>query len=116
MSVFLALIFVALITGVFFGLATSRGPHRLPGKASPPPPPELPAADQLPGADPSRAIAVDSPAVIDERAAREPCPVCGARVHCEHHRVEQVGDRRFRVAQVDCPRCGFARDVWFTLS
>ncbi|PRQ07707.1 hypothetical protein ENSA7_26970 [Enhygromyxa salina] len=77
--------------------------------------PELPPADQLPGGDPSRAIVVDSPAVIDRHAERWPCPVCNGSVRCEHHRAELIAGQRQRVARVHCPRCGFERDVYFVL-
>jgi hypothetical protein len=75
----------------------------------------LPAAETLPGGDPSRAIPVESPAVIERHAERWPCPVCRSSVKCESHRVEQIAGLRLRVADVRCPRCGFARDVYFVL-
>ncbi|KIG14874.1 hypothetical protein DB30_06256 [Enhygromyxa salina] len=77
--------------------------------------PELPAADQLPGGDPSRAIVVASPAVIDRHAERWPCPVCQGSVRCETHGAELIAGKRLRVARVRCPRCGFERDVYFAL-
>lgn len=102
---------LALLIGLFFGLGTDprnlRDLRRLP--------PALPPADTLPGGDPSRAIVVESPAVIERHAERWPCPVCRGSVRCTSHRVEHVADRRLRVAEVHCPRCGFARDVWFVL-
>ena len=80
-----------------------------------PRPPELPAASELPGADPSRAISVESPIVIDRYAERWPCPVCGSDVHCEPHQVRHIAQRRYRVAEPRCRRCGFTRAVYFEL-
>lgn len=77
--------------------------------------PELPPASELPGADPSRAIPVESPIVIERYAERGPCPVCGGDLHCEPHQVRHIAQRRYRVAQPRCRRCGFARAVYFEL-
>jgi rubredoxin len=107
----LALLAFALLAGLFYGLGSASPRRGLGALAAPP----LPAADQLPGGDPSRAIAVESPAVIEDHAERWPCPVCRGRVRCEHHRVELIAGRRLRVARVRCPRCGFERDVYFVL-
>gem|GEM_PF-2147746 len=111
-SMLLALVFFALLAGLFFGLGVPPGDRSLLGRAAPR---QLQAGRVLPGAGPDSAIEVRSPAVIEERAQRWPCPVCSDRVYCEHHRVEQVADRRYRVATATCRRCGHARDVWFFL-
>jgi hypothetical protein len=103
---------LALLVGLFYGLGSD--PRRM--RALPrTPTPALPSAMQLPGGDPGRAIAVDSPAVIDRHAERWPCPVCGSAVRCPSHRAEQIAGQRLRVAEVRCVRCGFARDVYFVL-
>jgi hypothetical protein len=102
---------LALLVGLFYGLGTDpRRTQALPGSAS-----ALPPAETLPGSDPSRAIPVESPAVIERHAERWPCPVCKSAVKCEAHRVEHLAGRRLRAAEICCPRCGFARDVWFVL-
>jgi rubredoxin len=102
---------LALLVGLFYGLGTEpRQPRALQ-----PPPPELPPAGRLPGGDPGRAIEIDSPAVVERHAERWPCPVCRSAVRCTGHRVEHLAGRRLRVAEVRCPRCGFARDVFFVL-
>jgi hypothetical protein len=103
---------LALLVGLFYGLGSEAG---RPNALRSPPTPALPAAQQLPGGDPSRAIAVESPAVIERHAERWPCPVCGSAVRCPSHRAEQLAGRRLRVAEVRCVRCGFARDVYFVL-
>jgi hypothetical protein len=113
---------LALLVGLFYGLGSDPRRKRL---LRPPPTPELsapvsgagelPAAQQLPGGDPGRAIVVDSPVVIEGHAERWPCPVCGSAVRCLSHRAEQLAGRRLRIAEVHCGRCGFARDVYFAL-
>jgi ribosomal protein S27AE len=103
---------LALLVGLFYGLGSDPRRKRL---LRPPPTPQLPSAQQLPGGDPGRAIVVDSPVVIERHAERWPCPVCGSAVRCLSHRAEQLAGRRLRIAEVHCGRCGFARDVYFAL-
>lgn len=112
MTWLLAIGAVIVLLGLFFGPgAQARDSPAL----GPSPPPSLPPVEQLPGGDPSRAIAVDSPAVIERHAERWPCPVCRSSVRCDQHRAELVAGQRQRVARVRCPRCGFERDVYFVL-
>ncbi|NVB42787.1 hypothetical protein G6O69_33505 [Pseudenhygromyxa sp. WMMC2535] len=113
MFTLLALVLAALLAGVFFGLGTPNRARAIEGGRGHAP--SLPPASALPGGDPSRAIEVESPAVIEGRARRSPCPVCGSAVRCVEHRAEVLADNRYRVARVKCPRCGFARDVWFVV-
>lgn len=75
----------------------------------------LPDAAELPGADPSRPIHVRSPAVIEGRAERWPCPVCEGDMRSQGQQVETLGGRRLRVVQLRCVRCGFARPAYFSL-
>ena len=106
-----ALVLIGL-SAVFLGRRPSSRTLTAPGgpaRAS------LLAARELPGGEPSRAIPVDSPIVIDRHAERWPCPVCGGAVRCEPHRVEHLEGARYRVARPCCPRCGFERDVYFVL-
>jgi len=74
-----------------------------------------PAQLGLPGSTPARAIEVPSPAVIESQASEDPCLACGARLHCEHHRVEVHDGQRVRVAELACRRCGFERAIYFVL-
>ncbi len=113
MIVLLALMLLALIAGLFYGLGSDPRRQAL---LQPPRPPALPSAEALPGGDPLRAIVVESPAVIEGHAERWPCPVCASEVRCVQHRAEQIADRRLRVARVRCPRCGFERDLFFALN
>ena len=108
-----ALMIMAMLAGLFYGLGTD--PRRRALRAPPTRPP-LPPAESLAGGDPLRAILVESPAVVERHAERWPCPVCKSPVRCVQHRAEQIADRRLRVAQVRCPRCGFERDVYFELA
>ena len=106
-----ALVLIGLIA-VFLGRRPSAWTltsPRDPARAS------LVAASELPGGEPSRAIPVDSPIVIDRHAERWPCPVCAGAVRCEPHRVEHHEGARYRVARPHCPRCGLERDVYFVL-
>jgi rubredoxin len=108
----LGLAALALLVGLFYGIGSD--PRRRQALRETPAR-ELPAAQQLPGGDPGRAIPIDSPAVIERHAERWPCPVCQSAVRCSSHRAEQLAGRRLRVAEVRCPRCGFTRDVYFSL-
>ncbi|PRP92199.1 hypothetical protein ENSA5_50470 [Enhygromyxa salina] len=114
MTVLLALLALALLSGLFYGLGGAARADPRPALGRDPVRP-LPPADQLPGADPGRAIAVDSPAVIEGHAERWPCPVCEGQVRCEQHRAETIAEQRLRIARVRCPRCGFERDLYFKL-
>ena len=118
MTILFALVIASLIAGLFYGLGSDPRPRRLATPDAPPalPPAELPDPHSLPGADPSAAIPVPSPAVVEHHAERWPCPVCASRVRAERHRAEIVAGRRLRVAEVHCPRCGFRRDVYFELT
>ena len=107
-----ALVVMAILAGLFYGFGTGS---RRPALERPPVRPPLPPAASLPGGDPLRPILVESPSVIERHAERWPCPVCDGGVRCEQHRAEQIGERRLRVARVRCPRCGFARDLYFEL-
>jgi ribosomal protein S27AE len=109
--VVLALAALLLLVGLFVGPRAKPRDAALDG----PDHAELPAPEQLAGGDPSRAIMVDSPAVIERHAERWPCPVCESSVRCEQHRAELIAGQRLRVARVRCPRCGFERDVYFVL-
>lgn len=112
MTLVLALAALLLLFGLFYWPNTKADDA---AAIDAPPRPALPPAAQLPGGDPSRAIVVDSPAVIDRHAERWPCPVCESSVRCEQHRAELIAGQRQRVARVRCPRCGFERDVYFVL-
>ncbi len=113
MAVLFALVVMAMLAGLFYGLGSD--PHRA-AMTEPIERPPLPPAESLPGGDPISAITVESPAVIERHAERWPCPVCAGPVRCIQHRAEQIADRRLRVAHVRCPRCGFERDVFFELA
>lgn len=112
MIVLFALLLMAMLAGLFYGLGAE--PRRPPLRA-PPPRPALPPVESLPGANPLSPICVSSPAVIEGHAERWPCPVCASAVRCEQHRAEPFGERRLRVAEVRCRRCGFTRDLYFAL-
>jgi rubredoxin len=110
MAVLFALVLMAVLAGLFYGIDPRRRAIERPLERPP-----LPPADALPGGDPLCPILVASPAVIERHAERWPCPVCQSAVRCEQHRAELLGGRRLRVAHVRCPRCGFARDLFFDL-
>lgn len=64
------------------------------------------------GGAPERPIEVASASVVEVHAASLPCAACGELgVRVEEH----VAEQGLRAARVRCPRCGYARSVWFRL-
>jgi hypothetical protein len=124
MIVLFALVVMAMVAGLFYGLGSQPKRRRLaaplarPELRAPSDPLAVPLPDpaSLPGGDPSVAIPVPSPAVIEHHAERWPCPVCESPVRARRHRAETLAGRRLRVAEVHCPRCGFRRDIYFELA
>ncbi|MFO0636701.1 MAG: hypothetical protein U0168_28035 [Nannocystaceae bacterium] len=77
---------------------------------------------ERPGGTPAAAIAVASPAQIEPRAARQPCPHCdhGGGVHVVAHVARVVDDGaagpvRLREVQTRCSACGRTASTWFLL-
>jgi hypothetical protein len=68
-----------------------------------------------PGAAPERPIDVDSPSVVELRAAALECPRCQVAFRVEAHRAPSSPGMRLREAEVSCPRCGQHRSIWFRL-
>ncbi len=68
-----------------------------------------------PGGRPADPIEVESPAVVEPRAARDACPRCGAPVRVTDHQARSVDGQRLRVAVVECSRCGLERELYFRL-
>ncbi len=69
-------------------------------------------ADLSPGGSEARPIEVDSPAVIELRAAGMPCPICDGELEVVEHRSEGPG---IRAVSVRCRACHAARQIWFRL-
>lgn len=59
-----------------------------------------------------RPFVVQSPAVIDGQAAREPCLRCGGEGRVHEHTRPRAGIRRVDVA---CRQCSAPRTLWFRL-
>jgi predicted Zn finger-like uncharacterized protein len=57
-------------------------------------------------------IAVDSAAVIENRARALPCPQCEGEYRIVDHRSEGPG---LRAVDVRCQQCGVARTLWFRI-
>lgn len=68
-----------------------------------------------PGGSPERPIDIDSPSVVELKAAALPCPRCDTPLRVEAHRAPSSPGMRLREAAVVCPRCGQGRSVWFRL-
>jgi hypothetical protein len=69
-----------------------------------------------PGGSPERPIEVESPSVVELKAAAFTCPRCEVNVRVETHRAPSVDGMRLREADVRCPRCGQRRSIWFRLA
>lgn len=69
-----------------------------------------------PGGHPGNPIEIDSPAVVEPKAANTLCARCGHPVRVTDHQVQTVDGVRLRVAEVECGRCGLARSIFFRLS
>jgi len=65
------------------------------------------------GGAPERAIEVMSPAQIEPRAERQPCPRCGGNMHVETHDVD--GPELLRRVLARCGQCGERATTWFRL-
>jgi hypothetical protein len=63
------------------------------------------------GGAPERAIEVMSPAQIEPRSEREPCPRCGGSLHVETHEVD--GPELLRRVLARCGQCGERVTTWF---
>jgi hypothetical protein len=63
------------------------------------------------GGAPERAIEVRSPAQIEPRSERQPCPRCGGSMHVETHEVD--GPDLLRRVLARCGQCGERVTTWF---
>jgi hypothetical protein len=68
-----------------------------------------------PGGSPQRPIDVESPSVVELRAAALECPFCNVAFRVEAHRAPSAPGMRLREAAVVCPCCGRRRSIWFRL-
>lgn len=75
----------------------------------------LEAAKQITGGSADRPIRVSSPAVVEARAAQEPCVLCGKVVLIDEHEARTIRGMRRRVVQVRCRQCGHARTLYFEI-
>lgn len=69
-----------------------------------------------PGGSSERPIEIESPSVVELRAAALTCPRCEVSFRVDEHRAPSVDGMRLREARVTCPRCGQRRSVWFRLT
>lgn len=67
------------------------------------------------GGAPDRAIAVDTPPLVDVMAEAIPCPLCAGSLRLLEHAAETVDGVRLRVARMTCTTCGIARAIYFRL-
>jgi hypothetical protein len=63
------------------------------------------------GGAPDRPIEVVSPAQIEPRAERAPCPRCSGNLHVEAHEVD--GPELLRRVLTRCGQCGEHVTTWF---
>jgi hypothetical protein len=68
---------------------------------------------ERPGGAADRPLRVESPAEIEPRVEREPCPWCAGTVRVDGHEATEHDDRLLRRIIAKCTGCG--RDVvtWF---
>jgi predicted Zn finger-like uncharacterized protein len=67
------------------------------------------------GGTPQRPIEIQSPSVVENKAAALTCPTCEVSFRVEAHHARSAGGLRLREAEVSCPRCGKRRSLWFRL-
>jgi len=65
------------------------------------------------GGDPSRPIEMASPAGIEPRFEREPCPSCGGSMHVEAHEIEAGHPDLLRRVTGRCGQCHGRRTTWY---
>jgi ribosomal protein S27AE len=68
------------------------------------------------GGTPERPIEITSPALVEPKASAKRCPKCGNALGVVAHHAPTVQGQRLRQAEMECPRCGARRSVWFRLS
>lgn len=68
-----------------------------------------------PGGSPANPFVVDSSAVIDSRAKRQPCPLCGGRLHFDEQVVERYQGKLLRCTLLTCIDCRIKRRFWFDI-
>jgi len=73
------------------------------------------AAKLIAGGSADRPIRVTSPAVIETKAASEPCVLCGNAVQIDEHEARTVNGMRRRVVHVSCRQCGHPRKLYFEI-
>jgi hypothetical protein len=66
-----------------------------------------------PGGAPDRPLRVGSPAEIEPRVEREPCPWCAGTIRVDAHEVEEHDDRLLRRVVGRCTACGRELVTWF---
>jgi hypothetical protein len=69
-----------------------------------------------PGGSPERPLDVESPVLVDLRAAAFHCPRCDAPVQLREHAATNVAGVLLREARVQCPRCASKRSLWFRIT
>lgn len=69
----------------------------------------------LVGGSPDNPFVVDSSAIIDSRAKRQPCPLCGGRLNFEEQVVERYQGRLLRCTHLACIDCRIKRRFWFEI-
>src|SRR5688572_24031793 len=67
------------------------------------------------GGTPERPIDLETPVLVELRAAAFACPRCGTPVHVREHAATNVSGALLREARVQCPRCGSKRSLWFRI-
>lgn len=67
------------------------------------------------GGSPDNPFVVDSSAVIDSRAKRQPCPLCGGRLNFEEQVVDRYQGKLLRCTHLACIDCRVKRRFWFEI-
>jgi len=68
-----------------------------------------------PGGAPTSPLEVETPALVEPRAAALPCPRCGGEHELLEHLAVVAGTARLREARVRCRACAARRSLWFRL-
>ena len=66
-----------------------------------------------PGGSPGRPLSVDSPAVIETKAGKLPCPQCEGSLRVDDHSVDREKDELLRIVRAHCRQCQAPRSIWF---
>lgn len=68
-----------------------------------------------PGGAAERAIGLSTAALVEPTARAKPCAVCGEAVRVVEHTASERAGRLVRIVLVECGRCGWRGERFFTV-